>query len=155
MDLAFSKVSACLVFTRWLRILTPMAVVLAIALSGEAATNRRSPPRFEEYPVKSIFRGRARPVNLNSDPDAYRFRTRLRKGAIAPPDFAGYYRIVMWGCGTMCQIVNMVDLRSGRVYFLTQSELGVRYRVNSRLFVVNPPEELRGFGGGYTPRTSY
>jgi hypothetical protein len=45
------------------------------------------------------------------------FRTRLREGSRTGPNFAGHYTVVIWGCGTGCAQMGVVDARTGRVYF--------------------------------------
>src|SRR5919199_362191 len=72
--------------------------------------------RFADYAVSHTSRGR-RPaaVDVASAPYGRMFRTKLREGAAAGPTFAGHYTIVLWGCGTGCQIVAVVDARTGRL----------------------------------------
>lgn len=102
---------------------------------------RQPVPRFEDYPATESFSGTPAPVELRSQPWAREFRTALRAGAAAGPDFAGAYTIALWGCGTQCQSWAIVDARTGRVYGNPfDSELGVEYRRDSRLLVVNPVE---------------
>lgn len=45
------------------------------------------------------------------------FRTRLREDSRAGANFAGHYAVVVWGCGTGCAQMGVVDVRTGRVYF--------------------------------------
>ncbi|HYP52895.1 MAG TPA: hypothetical protein VEQ42_05110 [Pyrinomonadaceae bacterium] len=94
------------------------SVVLAFALAGDAgAQARRSrAPRFEDYPVRRVYRGPVARVRLDS-PRARMFRTRLREGASAGPNFAGRYTFVQWGCGTGCAQSGVVDAATGRVFF--------------------------------------
>jgi hypothetical protein len=76
----------------------------------------------------------------------------MRKG----PNFAGYYRVVVWGCGTSCAEFAVVSLRTGNVIvadgiknvsgvhfaadeFLPSAETkdaGFRFRRDSRLLVL-------------------
>src|SRR5258708_1932836 len=93
-------------------------------------------PVFADYPVATIYSGSAHAVDLASDPGARRFRTRLREGATSPPDFAGHYKVIQWGCGTSCQQTAIVDLVTGRVFFAPASIVGVDHRADSLLFVV-------------------
>ncbi|CAN5356268.1 hypothetical protein BH20GEM2_BH20GEM2_11830 [soil metagenome] len=123
---------------------------------GEADTSAMAPgapppaarpdgesPSFEDYPVEEIYRGEPAPVDLDSHPDARQFRTALSRGAAEGPNFAGHYTVVTWGCGTMCQQLRIVDARTGRVYEGPISMLGVEYRLDSRLLVINPPQAVR------------
>jgi hypothetical protein len=104
------------------------------------------PPRFEDFPVAVNFSGQPAPINLKSHNRAQLFRTRLTEGAAKGPNFAGHYTVVMWGCGTACQMLAVVDATNGQVAFapFATSE-GASYRLDSRLFIGNPPENLKLF----------
>jgi hypothetical protein len=100
---------------------------------------RQPVPRFEDFPATESFSGTPAPVDLSSQPWAREFRTVLRGGAAAGPDFAGAYTVVLWGCGTQCQNWAVVDARTGRVHgHPFDAELLVDFRRDSRLVVVNP-----------------
>lgn len=73
-------------------------------------------PRFEDYPARELYKGRPAPVRLDSR-RARMFRTALREGARTGPNFAGRYTVVVWGCGTGCAQMGVVDGRTGRVHF--------------------------------------
>jgi hypothetical protein len=73
-------------------------------------------PRFGDYPVKEIYRGRVAPVILEGK-RARMFRSRLREDARAGTNFAGHYTVVFWGCGTGCAQLAVVDALTGRVYW--------------------------------------
>ncbi|HEX8128299.1 MAG TPA: hypothetical protein VF527_04295 [Pyrinomonadaceae bacterium] len=83
--------------------------------TGARATTGES-PRFSDYPVKEIYKGRIAPVVLDSK-RARRFRSRLREDSRAGVNFAGHYTVVFWGCGTGCAQVAVVDAKTGRVYW--------------------------------------
>jgi hypothetical protein len=44
------------------------------------------------------------------------FRTQLLSGAKESPNFAGHYRFVGWGCGSICAAGAFIDLETGAVY---------------------------------------
>ena len=72
-------------------------------------------PRFEEYPAKEDFKGKpAAPKFVTQD--TRMFRTAIKEGAKAGPDFAGHYTVVVVGCGTSCGRVFIVDAKSGKVF---------------------------------------
>ena len=127
------------------------------------ASQQGAVPRYEDFPVAKIFKGKpARPVL--SSPEARTFRTRLKEGAAKGPNFAGHYTIVGWGCGSSCQQLAVVDAQTGRVYFSktlpnavyamlpdTGEEPGLKYRLNSKLLVLvgwpgegDQPDDLAG-----------
>lgn len=109
-------------------------------------------PSFGQYRATQRYNGRPAPVNLNT-PEARRFRTVLTNGAKLGPNFAGQYTVVTWGCGTECQQVAIVDAKTGRVYMTgITASLGVKHQLNSRLLVVNPPEEIAQLSPEYAKR---
>ncbi len=119
-------------------------------------------PQFKDYPVQQIYRGRpALPVLSNKGQRL--FRTRIRQGAKMPVEFAGYYTVPNWGCGTSCDSFVIVDSRSGKVYdppfsvvgglssswleqHVDQSPERVEFHPNSRLLKINGCPEDRNCG---------
>lgn len=100
-------------------------------------------PSFEAFPVDSIYHGHVAPVDLKSSPGAREFRTVLREGADGPPNFAGAYRVVEWGCGSPCHTFAIVTTATGQVYMPDIAALsGIAFRPRSRLLVVEPPEDV-------------
>ena len=136
-------------FPRWTR-----SALLALLLAwpeGQAVT---LPPfasryRFEEFrvpretiPSPAVPRIEGREAKL--------YRTQIRREARKPADFAGHLRVAGWGCGTCCEQVAVVDLRTGKVTFPgftvscglnardpRQKEPGIFYQPDSRLLVVS------------------
>lgn len=96
-------------------------------------------PRFEFYPVTEIYTGKIADVKLNSYPEAQRFRTHLRQGSKAGPNFAGHYTILSIGCGSNCQNQWIVDAKSGKVLARFLTSYDAAYRVDSNLLILNPP----------------
>jgi hypothetical protein len=106
---------------------------------GGDAERRPGLPRFGDFPASETCSGRPAPVDLDSDRDARKFKTRLQEGARKGPDFAGCYTVVSWGCGTECESFVVIEARSGRVFSPPFSlGLGSWYRKDSALFVANP-----------------
>lgn len=131
-----------------------LPLVASITLTAIPSQSIAAAPSFAQYRVTQRYTGRPAPVNLNS-PQARRFRTVLTNGARRGPNFAGQYTVVTWGCGTECQQVAIVDARTGRVYMTgITASLGVKHQLNSRLLVVNPPEEIAQLSPEYARRIS-
>ena len=84
--------------------------------SAAQARKGRPAPRFEDYPAREVYRGPVAPARLDSK-KARMFRTRLREDSRGGPNFAGRYAVVVWGCGTGCAQMGVVDSKTGRVYF--------------------------------------
>jgi hypothetical protein len=130
-----------------------VAMILSLALAASAPShsaqekNNQSEkvPRFSDYPVKDIYRGKPAAVNLTSHPLARTFRTVLREGAEKGPNFAGHFTVVLWGCGAGCQSFAIVEANSGKVMFMTSEKekileavVGLDYKLDSSLLIVNP-----------------
>ncbi|MFL6285869.1 MAG: hypothetical protein ACJ74Q_22235 [Pyrinomonadaceae bacterium] len=122
------------------------AATSAVAGGLVQARKSRPAPRFEDYPVREVYKGPVAPVRLDSR-EARMFRTRLREDSRAGPNFAGRYTVVVWGCGTGCAQMGVVDARNGRVYFppveymdipdMEDAEVRSRvFRLDSRLLVI-------------------
>lgn len=94
-------------------LLCAAAALLLISHSAAASAQTRV-PKFRDYPVREVFRGRPAPVRLT--PDTRLFRTRLRAAGREKANFAGHYAVTTWGCGTGCRNGAVVDLKTGRVY---------------------------------------
>ena len=133
-----------------------MFTVAAIALAAAAQV-----PNFSDHPVEQVFKGQAaKPVLIT--PFQKRFRTQIRHQATSPPNFAGHYRIVQWGCGSSCVSIVIVDLETGAVYSPPFSVLGyaapykyeggddeLEYRVSSGLLVARGCPEDKNCGTYY------
>lgn len=139
-----------------LAIATTLAIVATLACTAETRLpadtvaardttpdTARAAPRFDAFPVAALFEGTPAPVDWNSHEHAAAFRTRLRTHPGDTVDFAGHFRVVMWGCGATCVSGMIVDARTGRVHALPEPmTLGAEYRKDSRLFVADPPDSL-------------
>ncbi|MBI1761863.1 MAG: hypothetical protein HYR56_10545 [Acidobacteria bacterium] len=97
-------------------VITFVLLSALLTQANPSKTQRRQMlPRFSDYPVAEVWRGKAASVKLRR-PEEFMFRTRLREGAKLPPNFAGHYRLVRWGCGAECMVGALVDLRTGQVF---------------------------------------
>lgn len=124
-----------------MRIVAVGSIILAINVVCEAQRK----PQFSDYPVKAVFKRKSPRVDLSSAPGARYYRTRLREAAAAGPNFAGYYALGLWGCGSPCIRAGMVDLRTGKVFWPPNPEMlvfDIAYRRDSRLMIINSREVL-------------
>lgn len=55
-------------------------------------------------------------------------------------NFAGKFCFVFWGCGSPCQISAVVDMETGIVYNGLPSALGYKFKKDSNILIVNPPD---------------
>ena len=108
------------------------------------------PPKFEDFPVGAIFKGEPAPPRLAAA-EARRFRTQLRRQASSGPDFAGHFKLALWGCAAGCVFVAVIDSITGDVFFApfsfedgtlplnggaTTCHHASDFRIDSELFVV-------------------
>jgi len=120
-----------------------IAAALALGFAAGPAGAQSSAALLAKYPVKQVYKGKPAPVNLKSHKNARNFRTRLRAAARPGPKFAGRFAVAIWGCGTSCQQIALIDARTGRVSFGPSAAHGARYRLRSRLLIVNAEEDIR------------
>lgn len=107
-----------------------LMLVCGVAALPALAQDASRPPRFENFPANSVFKGKpADPVLVT--PEERRYGTVIQRGlrkglgvedgesgrdlAKPGPNFAGNYVIVKWGCGSPCLMAAIVDSRNGRV----------------------------------------
>lgn len=106
--------------------------------------------KFKDYPVKGTFDGKSRWLNLESvkKKDLRNFLG-LNPRKLKSPNFAKYYRILKGGCGTMCTTYVAIDCRDGEPYSLgIAATLGIRYRKDSSLIIMEPEEDLKKLNNG-------
>jgi len=139
----------------WRRLLSlSFAGALALLLPAAAAA-QSSDALMAKYPAQAAYKGKPAAVNFASHKDARAFRTRLREAAPKGPNFAGHMTVTLWGCGTSCQTVVLIDARNGRVHFGPTASAGAKHRLDSRLLVVNSPEDLKEQFGNDKPPEGY
>jgi hypothetical protein len=125
-------------------------------------------PHFDQYPVKGALPGGHANLDTHSNPVARTYRSVLRQQMSEGANFAGHYKVAVWGCGSSCAMFAVVNLNTGRVItpmtvysvsgvhlgaddFLPESdsrEWGFRYKKNSHLLVLvgtmNEDESMEG-----------
>jgi hypothetical protein len=113
-------------------------------------------PRFDQYPVHEKVSGPvAKPV-LRSKQDR-QFQHQLQRAAQMRPNFAGYYVLTIFGCGTSCVMGGALDARSGQVTWLPftvccgnyEGTEPVEFRPDSALLVVHGMRNESGDGTYY------
>jgi hypothetical protein len=105
---------------------------LIVAQSVGAQPHSTPLPRFEDYPVKELFKESPHPPIIVT-PEQHLYRTRIRQGVEKGwgvwtngewgkeqnrpgPNFAGHYIVIVWGCGAPCLMMAICDARTGAVY---------------------------------------
>jgi hypothetical protein len=84
-----------------------------IVTSSDLTDNKA--PHFTAYriPTPEVIEGPK--LDLKSNPTARMYRTLLRQEVARGPNFAGHYRVAIWGCGSSCAMFAVINLNTGRV----------------------------------------
>jgi len=111
---------------------------------------------FENYPAGEVFRGIPAEADFATKPGSETFRSRIREAMSQGVNFAGHYVLAEWGCGTACQEYAVVDARTGAVvnYGELNSGSGADFRAQSKLLILNPPQNLPPIPGLYRQMTT-
>lgn len=97
---------------------------------------------FEDYKVEIIDNSKLASLDLSSHKYGRMFRTNLREAyKEEQANFGGHYTLATWGCGSPCQQSLLIDRYTGKIYDTPTSNVGVDFRHNSKMLIVNPPEE--------------
>jgi hypothetical protein len=109
-------------------------ILLSRVLLQGNVINSSPVPRFEQYRVAKIYRGKPAVPILRTAEDR-EYRTRIRRGAKDGPNFAGHYTVIMVGCGTECASFLIVDAETGRIFARAQKKYTCEptFKLDSRL----------------------
>jgi hypothetical protein len=112
--------------------------VSAFSQEPKLFSSGKGAPQFDQYKVNKIYKGKPA-VPVLRTPEDREYRTRIREGAKAGPNFAGHYTVVDIGCGTECASFIIVDAASGRVFSGAQKEYtcAPTFKVDSRLLTTD------------------
>ncbi len=118
----------------------PLASVVTISAWAQNPAERL--PRFEDYPVETVFKGKPALPVLEA-PEELKFKAVIADGVSKGwgvfdgttgkefrrpgPNFAGQYIIVNFGCGetqSLCLGAAIVDAKTGRVYRPPTPQIG-------------------------------
>ena len=101
-------------------------------------------PRFDDYPVKEVYKGRSA-VPVLTTPKHQQYEVYIRAVADGGANFAGHYAVIMLNCGDTCVTADFLDLRTGKIIHRTFSSSGwrdhhdafrkIEFRSDSRLIV--------------------
>jgi hypothetical protein len=128
-------------------------VILTSSAFAQPAEPTRA-PSFEDYSVREVYRGPAARLVLDA-PDERAYRTRIREAVQEGMNFAGHYVMATWGCGVVCTMGAVVDLRTGAVTMLPFTiccyqddvNLPIEYGPDSRLVVFTGRRNEKGTYG--------
>lgn len=111
-----------------------VSMVLAVALL--VTTSAFAEPHFADYPTKTYLKGKS--VLPKMTGSVANFRTRVRNGVKAGPNFGGHYTLIEIGCGTSCVFAFLIDAKNGRLIDFPLGgeenyQLQMRYGLDSTL----------------------
>lgn len=133
----------------WASLCLGSVVTCAEGMDALASIHGDKPPAFADYPV-AVERGLrhgtvAKPV-LESK-TAKQYRSVISQEFREKANFAGHYRVGIWGCGTDCRNFAIIDKETGAVYTMPgideisgvmgNDDERVDFRPDSRLLVIS------------------
>jgi hypothetical protein len=121
-------------------VLTFIAALVGTLPSSSVVGQSIRLPRFEDYRLAKTFVGKPAPANLRTHRQAPMFRTNIRRIAAAGPNFAGLYSVGTWGCGSDCEMVGVIDARTGRVHVAPFQVWEPSFRIDSALLISHESE---------------
>lgn len=126
-----------------------VSLPLTLAVFQKAKAGSRI-PRFEDYHVKEVYRGKPAQLQWPEWPNHDFFRTSITELTESGTNFAGHYAIREWSCGTNCRWLLMIDLKTGKfigpggygslsLEYETQPDPTepITFRANSRLLIAS------------------
>jgi hypothetical protein len=114
----------------------------AVAAAQDRVPNARPQFRFEDFPATATLTGRAAAPDFSTLPEVRPFAGNIQAGLGRGVNFAGAYTMVSWPCRSVCVSLLAVDRRSGHLYTAPDAFNGLQFRSDSRLLIVNPPEDI-------------
>jgi hypothetical protein len=118
------------------------AAVAAPLPPSDHAASLPSGAQAKDYPA-AIYNGPTKLPEFNGRDRAYAsFRTRIRDGIKAGPNFAGRMALIVFGCGTECRSAFAADVSTGKVNDFPLGgeeylDLHLEYSVKSRLVIAH------------------
>ena len=126
--------------------------VTALVGSLVSTSSGADAPRFSDFPVRQIFRGKPSDPQFRPGEDQYpngdgHFRADVALETERGPNFAGRYTLALWTCGSGCSSAVVVDSVTGKLYrdmpfgilVLPRFDRGrepYSFRLDSRLLIV-------------------
>lgn len=124
--------------------IAPMAGAAPAASPAAACAS----PAFDRYPAPAAIRAPRKPAAAPrlAGSEARLYRTVIRDAFAQPANFAGHYRVAIWGCGTDCRNFAILDRNTGATYTMPgvtaisgvmgNDDERVDFRAGSRLLIV-------------------
>lgn len=112
------------------------SIASALAATLLAATSAAAEPHFADYPSRIHLKAKFVLPKLTGSLAQY--RTRIRAGMKAGPNFGGHFTVIEIGCGTSCIFAFLIDAKDGRVVDFPLGgednyQLKMKYEIDSTL----------------------
>ncbi len=117
---------------------------------GSINIKRRFKPAktFNDFAVTEKFKGKpVKELNFSTCKYGKLYKTASKKALKTGPVFAGRFAFASIKCGSGCFSSTIVDVKNGKVYDGPHASSGYKFKLNSRLLIINPPPS----NGLYTP----
>ncbi len=127
---------------RWLRVVLIIVLIYFFGFMDSSAQSRA--PRFKDYPVNEMYKGKNAPLVLSKKDREY--RTKLNEASLEKPNFAGHFILTAFGCGASCLMGAAIDAKTGKVYWfphticcwsatVSDQFMPIEFRLDSKLIV--------------------
>lgn len=137
-------------------------LVVALFLSGAgivtADAARKPPLVFDSYAVDEVNDLPAKKILLSTR-NARTYKTVIETDGAKEANFAGYSRVVTWGCGTDCRGFAIVNKKTGIAYtapninsvvgIMNNDDDRLSFKSNSRLLVITGGINETNYGKFY------
>jgi len=132
-----------------------MVAVSGAFVSHAVAQQPVPPPKFKDFPVRTIYKGpTAKPILKG---EYFRDRRELFPTRDDKPDFAGQYIVVKMTCGSSCVTGAIMNARTGQVFAwpfticcwreVHDDFEAIEFRPNSRLVMFSGRRNEKGVTG--------
>ncbi len=108
---------------------------------------------FDNFIVDTILDQKVPVIDISSHPKGEVFKEQLQSATGNTMNYGGQYYMLQTGCGTMCQVFLAVDITSGKLVGMEDSNLGGCFQENSKLLILNP--FLSTYFEGHIPEWAY
>lgn len=111
--------------------------LLLLILSSAHAVAQSEAPKFEDF-AASPSRAKLTRIDFASHEQGDVIKERLEYHVGEPVNYAGHYRLAIFGCGTMCQTFAAIQVSSGKIVDLVTASFGGCFKPDSQLLILNP-----------------
>ena len=101
------------------------ALSILLVLAASASAQDKALPKFGDYPVKTIYKGKHAKPKIYGDLKRY-YESSYTSAIEGGVTFAGEYAIAKRACGSTCVMPDIVSVKTGKVVIIPFSISGWR-----------------------------